>query len=206
MELTWIMDAREQIGQTVVSFDHQGLFDATEQSAANRLHANTETTSMSARADEAHLAQMISLAPAPCRLLQVEVFENEGESGPRFSVGWIEVVGLLCLVETEYVQRRLPGEDYPRCGVTHKEMSELGWKASYPGNRLPIVWPVLLGGNDNSEYALRIAHERDAVSNVRYSAIVRADWAETEDRDNAVRIGKELVAKEGNRMNWADLP
>lgn len=161
---------------------------------------------MSARTDEAHLAQMVSLAPAPCRLIQVEVFDQRGDDGPRFSVGWTEVVGLLCLVETEYVQRRIPGEDYPRPGVTHKEMMELGWKASYPGNRLPMVWPVLVGSNDVSEYSLRVAHERDAVSNVRYSTIVRADWPASEDRDNATRVGRELIKSEGNRMNWADLP
>jgi hypothetical protein len=163
-------------------------------------------SSPTSRTNHAQLPKLISLAPAPCRLIQVDVFKHDPPESPRFSVGWLEVVGILCLIETEYSKRTGASQDSPHSGVTHKEMLELGWQASGFGNQRPTVWPVFAGGNDSSEYGLRVGHERDAISNVRYSTIVRAGWPASEDRENAIKVGRELIKSDGNMMNWADLP
>ena len=54
------------------------------------------------RVDQTHIPKLISMSPAPCRMLLVEVLGNNEMT--EFSVNWSDVVGVLCVVETEYLK------------------------------------------------------------------------------------------------------
>jgi hypothetical protein len=165
----------------------------------------SETTKRTAARAESHIPTMISMAPAPCRMIRVEVYANvDAESREVFSVSWARVIGVLCVVETEYVKTY--DGNYPKTGATHEDMIELGWRANHPPNWFPVVWPVVADGNGNDEYPIRVCHERNAIDNALYQAVVPCDWPPEQDQENAVRIGMELVKRKGERGNWVDVP
>jgi hypothetical protein len=136
-------------------------------------------------------------------MIQVEVFVNEKEGRKVYSVSWAAVVGVLCVVETRY-EKQYDGE-FPQPGATHEEMIEGDWYSDHPPNWLPEVWPVLAGSHIDDEYPLRVWHERHCAFNLLSHTIVPCDWPPAEDRENAVRIGKELIKRKGSRYNWVDL-
>jgi hypothetical protein len=135
-------------------------------------------------------------------MIHVAVFTNDG----THSVSWSQVVGTLCVVEAEYVKRIPDGGDTPSPGATHEEMIDRGWKSNHPYNWFPEVFPVVVGGNAEDEYPLRVLHPREECSNQVYSTILVCSWPPEEDRGRAIRAGLELVRHQGSRMNWADLP
>jgi hypothetical protein len=156
---------------------------------------------------EAHIPRMISMSPAPCRMIQIDVYECEYEdgSGRGHAVSWSHVVGVLCIVETEYAKIANRGQDYPSPGATDAEMTDKGWTSCHPPNWFPVVWPVLADGNSEDEYPLRVWHERNRTSNAIHHAIVPCFWPPEQDQENAVRIGKELIEKQGSRSPWAEI-
>src|SRR5262249_37546943 len=81
----------------------------------------------------------------------------------RWVVTWAHIVGVLCVVETEYYQMVGENERSPAIGTTHEEMVDHGWEPNHPRNWVPEVWPVLADGNDAFESGLRVAHERSGV-------------------------------------------
>jgi hypothetical protein len=164
---------------------------------------STETR-LSYRVDRTHIPNLIALAPAPCRMIQVVVDVSLDDDRKVFIVGWSPVVGVLCVVETEYAQRVHRDQGAPHPGATHAEMVDRGWKSCHPWNWFPEVWPVLADGNASDEFALRVAHKRLGPNHL-YEAIVPCTWPPEEDRENALRIGRELIQREGERANWVEL-
>jgi hypothetical protein len=153
------------------------------------------------RVEYAHLARHISLAPAPGRMLNVSV-HADGEGGRE--VRWERVIGMLCLVETEYLKKVPAGGDSPSPGATHEDMIDRGWKGVHPSNWFPEVWPVVAGGNASDEPSIRVLNSRWDDDSI-YSMILVCDWPPEEDRDRAIAAGLEL-ARHGNAPNWAKLP
>jgi hypothetical protein len=138
-------------------------------------------------------------------MICVEVYEDK-ESKSGHAVSWSHVVGVLCLVETEYSKTVNPGQDSPQPGATEAEMEEGGWRSDHPYNWVPGVWPVLADGNADDEYPLRVWHTRDHARNLAQQAVVPCFWPPEQDQENAIRIGKELIEKGGNRSNWTEIP
>jgi hypothetical protein len=140
----------------------------------------------------------------PSRTIQIEVSVNLcDDEEEELYIYWSPVVGVLCVVETEYAQAYFGGHKIPRPGATHQEMIDMGWHSCHPWNWFPIVWPVLADGNADDEYPLRVDHERLEVAGVLYKAIVPATWPPEQDRENAIRIGRELFKNKGSRVNFA---
>jgi len=140
------------------------------------------------RTATARIPNLMTMAPAPCRLIHVEVFKND--DGSHF-VSWDDVIGFLCLVETAY-EKRVPADAFPRGGATHAEMVEQGWTAGQP--LPPQVWPVVAGHHERHDDAIRVLHEVDRADNSLGSTIVPCEWPREQDLENAIRIGKEYLA------------
>jgi hypothetical protein len=169
--------------------------------------AKTEPTGKTWERAECHIPTLISISLAPCRMISVEIFGDE--DGGHW-VKWTDVVGVLCIMETEYVKRYHAAESWPQPGATHQEMTDLGWRSNHPPNWFPVVWPVVAGANGGDEYGLRVLHERfggDAV----FSTVVACTWEPSEDRTHAIRLAQEMLRTRGSGMgcsmgNCADLP
>lgn len=148
-----------------------------------------------------HIPQAISLSPAPCRMIAVSVFDLDDGS---HDVHWETVIGLLCVVETEYVKRE-PGDGIVKPGANHEEMIDRGWRSQHPHNWFPEVFPVVAGGEASDEYPLRVLHERTDSSNLSDYTILICTWPPEDDRDHAIMAGEKM--RDGiESSNWAILP
>jgi hypothetical protein len=142
---------------------------------------------------EAYLVQSETLAPVLCRTIQVAVY---GYPDGIWGVEWRDVVGIISQRRIGYWHPPRKGERYGAVvGITDREMQELGWHRDRGGAHTEIL-PVL-AGRDPFEGELFTDLE---CSNRRYTVIVRCDWLPEKDRENALRIAKELVQNEG-RIN-----
>jgi hypothetical protein len=145
------------------------------------------------------LPKLMTVSPAPCRMIKIYVYRYD-EAG-SFGVQWAEVIGVLCVAESDY-SKRWDGKAYPAKGRSDAEMDERGW--TYQSTDYS-VWPIVIGNMEQYDSPLRIETPRDDADNLVYSAIVRCDWAESKDRDEAQRIAIELIKNKGNRKNWIDI-
>jgi hypothetical protein len=150
--------------------------------------------------EHAHLPLSVSLAPAPCRMIAIEVYDDDG----AHHVHWEPVIGLLCMVEAAYSAWVNPAEDRKR-GVTHQEMIENGWRSNWDVI-FPEVFPVVASRWPSDLGEIRVLHQRDDASNLTYRAIVPCTWSPDQDQENAVRIGRELVKRKGIIGDWIEIP
>jgi hypothetical protein len=147
----------------------------------------------------ARLPLAVSLAPAPCRMLAVEVYEVDG----KHAVCWEPVIGLLCIVEVTYLAPVNPGQDR-KPGKTHEEMIENGWRTDW-GELHPEVVPVVASSTPDETGDIRVLDSREDMSDLVHRMIVPCTWEPRHDEANAVRIGKELIKREGSIGNWVEL-
>ena len=120
--------------------------------------------------------QTVNIAPAPCRMIRVVVFENVS-SDPAvklWGISWSDVIGIMCA----------PNIEYP--------------------NRID-VWPVVVGDSP-WEGELCVVDSFHDSANVAFRAIAVCLWPPEQDQENAIRIGKELIAKDGEVGNWVSIP
>ena len=149
------------------------------------------------RVERTTLPGRVSIAPVPCRMIAVQVFEAD-----PYAVSWCDVIGFLCPEEMEYVKRDTG--DSSRKGATHEEMLDLGWRAAPPWNWSPDLWPVVAGGNADDEYPIRPLCERTRAANQLYETVVACTWPPADDPGQALRIAKELVRRKGDASRWVD--
>jgi hypothetical protein len=150
---------------------------------------STEKTTKRRDVEQSYIPQMVSMSPAPCRMIAVEVFREP--EGAHF-VRWNDVVGVLCVVETEYLKARNGNGRFSRPGANHEEMTDLGWQSNHPPNWFPSVWPVVAGGNANDEYGLRVLHDRLS-EGAMHSTVLVCHWPREEDEQNAIRAAKQMM-------------
>ena len=122
-------------------------------------------------------ANPITIAPVPCRMIRVKVYETNNELGEKdWGIAYSHVIGFACTRD-----KGLP--DYIN------------------------AWPVVVGtGTSCCDSELLVEDDSDRSSNLKYKTIVPCFWSPEEDREHSVRIGKELIAKDGNIHNWASIP
>jgi hypothetical protein len=135
-------------------------------------------------------------------MIQVEVFDQKDGT---WSAAWTQVGGFVAVVEDEYTRRRTRAHEGPKLGSTPQEMEALGWIALRPDEDIVEIWPILVGGQYNDEYPLRVERPRDEAANLKYSTVAPCSWPLEQDREHAERIARELIAREGNMTNWIDL-
>jgi hypothetical protein len=135
------------------------------------------------------------------RLIVVEVYENEG----RHSVHWRPVVGLLTATVSEYSQELRLGRHVDYEFRNHDELRSHGWEL----DRSPSVeiYPVVAGKGDVEPplFAAGVDDHLEA-SNMRHRVVVPCDWPPDQDRENAIRIGRQLL--KGGVLGldrWVDL-
>jgi hypothetical protein len=170
--------------------------------AEAKLHPTAPHRGTKDRTEWAHLPVSVTVTPAPARMIFVQVYKNDDGS---FAASWAPVVGLLCVVENEYMKRVGPNQDSPKGGATHEEMIELGWRRFLTHDWIPEIWPVVVGNNDSSESSIRVAHPRLGCSNCAHETVALCTWPPEEDAENAKRIGHELLESNGDRTNWIEL-
>ena len=111
-----------------------------------------------------------------------------------------------CAVQNDYSTTTYNGPfHFPPVGVTHAEMIEKGWRLESAGGWHPQVWPVVAMKSTESEPLLRVIDETLRPDNLAYQAAVPCTWEPKKDRENAIRIGKELVSHDGNLSEWIKL-
>jgi hypothetical protein len=141
----------------------------------------------------------VTLAPVSCRMISVQVIKSE----TGYTVSWNQVVALITAIGTHYWQR---AEQRPQTGATHEEMLTRGWKVTPLGRWVPLVSPVLAGGNSSNDDGLRVEGELfHPVPNLEYSTVVPCFWPPEEDEVNAVSIAKELIASDGDISNRVEI-
>lgn len=129
-------------------------------------------------------------------MIGVTVYKQE--DGGYFVV-WNDVIGFLCVIETPY-HKELLVDGRPKKGVTHKEMTDWGWTPA--GETQYVVHPVTLDG----EYEVLVWDGTlDKTSDQVARTLVACHWPPEQDREQAIRVGCELLAGTGER-NCADLP
>jgi hypothetical protein len=135
----------------------------------------------------------ISMSPAPCRMIAVEVYRmTRGDHHVR----WTPVVGILSIVETGYIKDGRP-EDNPDPPATHEGLVEDGYN---PDLQMIGLRPIAVDG----EYTLLDLGPLDEHNLVK-RAIVPCHWPPDRDREEAVRIGRELLADTYWQGRWAPL-
>jgi len=151
--------------------------------------------------DNATIPSLISLSPPPGRMIVVEVFQDVDKT--KHSVGWSDVIGLLCVLKTDYSKKREGTRTPSHTEVNHEEMMEQGWFTEW--HPYYAVYPVALGG----EYHLLSVLDGgvlDECGNRVGRRVVACHWAPEDDRSNAIRIGKDIVAnRHSDGTGWADL-
>ncbi len=67
------------------------------------------------------------------------------------------------------------------------------------------VWPVIIGDSPE-DGELCVADDKHGGSNMKYSVVVPCFWPPEQDQENAVRIGKELIKRDGESGGWVIVP
>jgi hypothetical protein len=144
---------------------------------------------------EAILYGSISLLPAADRMILVRVYQGGDGAGPE--VSWVPVVGLVAYQRTIYRKCVPSGEGRIPPG-SHQELVEAGYRSIFPDLAIHPVYCDPYGFVEGGNRSMRHAGE------VR-RAVVPCDWPPEQDRENAVRIGKELMADTYTQEQWASL-
>jgi hypothetical protein len=159
----------------------------------------TKKSPVETRVRDATIPNLISLAPAPCRMIVVEVYEHKDKES--HSVAWFDVIGFLCVVRTFYSKLGTE-ESFDDRAPTHAEMLKEGWYSQ--GSPEYDVYPVITGGEvglvsvlDNSIC--------DRCDNRVGREVIPCHWPPNDDRQNAIRVGKELIDKSSSGSKWAIL-
>lgn len=140
---------------------------------------------------------LVSMSPAPCRMIGVEVFkDDDGTHG----VCWSHVIGFLCVVETIYSKPSESGK-YSTGGANHAEMEELGWYTDDVPNY--EVYPVIIE-RDCGPVRIWNKDALDDCDNRVARSLEVCHWPPEKDRENAIRIGKELLESPYGTLNNAN--
>lgn len=153
----------------------------------------TRTEPKAARWITGEIPNMVSLSPAPCRMIAVEVFEHEGD---KHTVDWSAVVGFLCVIRTRYMARSTAV--VPEAGANHDEMEDRGWESV--GGPEYDVFPVVTGGEFGLISVLN-GDSLDSCNNRLYRCVVPCNWPQDEDRENAIRIGNQMLKQDHHIMS-----
>jgi hypothetical protein len=143
---------------------------------------------------EAALYGSISMLPTPCRMILVRVYQDEAGQ----FVEWEPIVGLLAYTRTSYEKRLPPGQ----CRIppgSHAELVEAGYRSSFPALAIqPVYYDRMYGFIEAGDL---LASD----SNELRRAVVLCDWPPERDRENAIRIGKALMAETYDQERSAPL-
>jgi hypothetical protein len=139
--------------------------------------------------EHATLTTSVSLSPVPTRTIVVQVYGDT-----KFIRGsWHDVIGYLCVIETEYHYSYAQGEPVHKRGTTHDEMLELGW---HPTD-IPkyAVLPVITNDEECLTQVLenKVFDDRDEHNYGRGRRIVPCFWPPEDDRKHAELIALELL-------------
>lgn len=119
--------------------------------------------------------QTVNIAPAPCRMIRVQVLsDDKGDGAYPYFVAWDHVVGIMCA----------PSREFP--------------------DRID-VWPVVVGDTP-WDGEICVVDEHHDPDNVAFKAVAPCFWPPEQDKEHAIRIAKELIAKDGEIGNWASIP
>jgi hypothetical protein len=127
-----------------------------------------------------------SLAPVMQRTIVITVYEYDDQ----YEVTWSDIIGYLTVMETKYSYCCSQGEKAPVEGLTHDEMTALGWTTD--GVAVCQVSPVMINSED---CLLEILENKvyDDTSHRIGRRLVQCSWPKTKDREQAELVAWEFI-------------
>jgi hypothetical protein len=148
------------------------------------------------------LPGLVSISPAPCRMILVEVFWDD-KTDEHF-VSWDDVIGVAAVLKTAYEKRGAFESDIWKHHGTHKELVDAGWRPT--GEPEICLRPLILGPSPYGE-DLWILDPDDLASNLKYHSILACDWPRSEDEKHAIERAQKLIKTDGEYGGrWAAVP
>lgn len=162
---------------------------------------STVTNGKLTRIVSKELIHSAPMSPVGYRTMAVEVFkQKDGTHGVR----WRYVVGFVARHSTTY-HKECSRDSLPTPGVDHEDFMAGGWRPDgYQHSYIEVF--AVVASTSSDEPDLAVLDGGDDCSNMRHRVIVPCHWPLDQDRENAVRIAKDLLNPEGNSGNWVDLP
>lgn len=167
------------------------LTTLTEESFAMHERSNEMSTTTAVKTEKKwqreKIPNLISMSAPPCRMIGIEVYENE--DGTHW-VEWNPVVGFLCETSTGYSKNVVQGR-YSAVGSNHKAMTDLGWSSDeVPTND---IFPIVAPRDELNLLEIWDGGFLDHCENRVRRTLEVCNWPPEQDRQNAIRIGRELL-------------